>query len=86
MALELTREGGERVAEVFEEDDSGVRTFTIFGEQAVPVSVKPSSSFLPTQISIFFLSMLMKFSANPGTSRVQLNCRTLPMRNSSKWH
>ena len=36
MALELTRDDGERVAEVFEDDETGARTFTVFGEQQVP--------------------------------------------------
>jgi hypothetical protein len=36
MALELTRDDGERVAEVFEDDESGTRTFTVYGEQQVP--------------------------------------------------
>jgi hypothetical protein len=38
MALELTRDDGERVAEVFEDDETGVRTFTVFGEQQVPLA------------------------------------------------
>jgi hypothetical protein len=38
MALELTREHGERVAGVFEGDETGARTFTVFGEQRVPVA------------------------------------------------
>jgi hypothetical protein len=39
MALELTRADGERVAEVFEDSETDVRTFTVFGEQQVPVDV-----------------------------------------------
>jgi hypothetical protein len=38
MALELTRADGERVAEVFEDDETGARTFTVFGEQHVPLA------------------------------------------------
>jgi hypothetical protein len=36
MALELTREGGTRVAEVFEDDESRRRTLTVF-EENVPL-------------------------------------------------
>jgi hypothetical protein len=39
MALELVRKNGQRVAEVFQDDEHGTRTFTVFEEQAVPVSV-----------------------------------------------
>jgi hypothetical protein len=38
MALELTRVDGERIAEVFEDDETGARTFTVFGEQQVPIA------------------------------------------------
>ena len=39
IALELTRdEGGEPVAEVFEDDDTGMRTFTAFSDQPVPLA------------------------------------------------
>lgn len=37
MALELTADDGERVAEVFEDDATGARTFTVFGERRVPL-------------------------------------------------
>jgi hypothetical protein len=36
MALELTREDGSRVAEVFEDDDAGLRTMNLF-EKDVPI-------------------------------------------------
>jgi hypothetical protein len=39
MTLELTRDDGTRVAEVFEDDETGARTFTVFDEQHVPVDV-----------------------------------------------
>ena len=38
MALELTALDGERVAEVFEDGETGARTFTVFGEQRVPIA------------------------------------------------
>lgn len=38
MALELSKVGGERVAEVFEDGETGARTFTVFGEQQVPLA------------------------------------------------
>jgi hypothetical protein len=38
MALEMVKDSGERVAEVFEDDETGARTFTVFGEQHVPVA------------------------------------------------
>jgi hypothetical protein len=38
MALELTRESGERVAEVFEDDETKERTFTAFCEEPVPLA------------------------------------------------
>ena len=37
MALELTKVDGERVAEVFQDSVDGARTFTVFGEQQVPI-------------------------------------------------
>ena len=37
MGLELIRADGERVAEVFDDDDTGARTFTVFSEQQVPI-------------------------------------------------
>lgn len=39
MGLELTNEAGERVAEVFQNDINGARTFNMFGKQPVPVDV-----------------------------------------------
>jgi hypothetical protein len=39
MALELVRENGQRVSEVFQGDEHGTQTFTFFEEQAVPVYV-----------------------------------------------
>jgi hypothetical protein len=38
MALELTSEAGERLAEVFEDSDSRERTFAAFTEESVPVA------------------------------------------------
>ncbi|TFB87585.1 hypothetical protein E3O44_10865 [Cryobacterium algoricola] len=38
MALELDKDSGEQVAEVFEDDETKERTVTIFGEQAVPLA------------------------------------------------
>lgn len=37
MALELTRDSGERVAEVFEDDATGQRAFSLFVVESVPV-------------------------------------------------
>lgn len=37
MAFELTKEDGERIAEVFEDDETKERTFTAFGEKPVPL-------------------------------------------------
>jgi hypothetical protein len=37
MALELTGLDGDRIAEVFQDEDSGVRTITVFGEIRVPI-------------------------------------------------
>jgi hypothetical protein len=39
MSLELVGADGERVAEVFEDDDTGARSFTVFGERQVPPEV-----------------------------------------------
>jgi|GEM_PF-2487300 len=39
MAVELARESGEQVAEVFEEDTSKNRTVTFFTDQPVPLNV-----------------------------------------------
>lgn len=36
MALELTTDSGERVAEVFEDDASGERSLTVFADKPVP--------------------------------------------------
>jgi hypothetical protein len=36
--MELTRENGERVAEVFEDDETKERTFTAFHEEPVPLA------------------------------------------------
>lgn len=37
MALELTRDSGERVAEVFEDGATGQRTFSVFVDESVPI-------------------------------------------------
>lgn len=37
MALELTRDDGERLAEVFADEETGQRIFNTFGERGVPV-------------------------------------------------
>jgi hypothetical protein len=39
MSLELIGFDGERVAEVFEDDETGARSFTAFGERRVPPEV-----------------------------------------------
>ena len=44
MALELTAENGERVAEVFEDDATRARTVTFFTDQ--PVALKVVEWFL----------------------------------------
>lgn len=37
MAMERTKVDGEPVAEVFQYGETGARTFTVFGEQQVPI-------------------------------------------------
>jgi hypothetical protein len=39
MALELARESGEQVAEVFEDDATKLRTVTYYTSEAVPLPV-----------------------------------------------
>lgn len=37
MALELDSDDGEQIAEVFEEEETRIRTFSLFVEHSVPV-------------------------------------------------
>ncbi len=39
MALELSRETGEQIAEVFEDDESRARSVTFFTDEPVPLAV-----------------------------------------------
>ncbi|MGL5823552.1 MAG: hypothetical protein ACRCYU_01625 [Nocardioides sp.] len=38
MALELSHDSGEQLAEVFEDGESHARTFTVFTDQPVPLA------------------------------------------------
>lgn len=40
MGLELTNDAGECVAEVFQDDINDTRTFTVFGEQRLPIAIE----------------------------------------------
>ncbi len=39
MSLELVRDSGERVAEIFEEEASGERSLTVFSTAPIPIGV-----------------------------------------------
>ncbi|WP_228373708.1 hypothetical protein [Demequina soli] len=39
MALELSRDTGEQIAEVFEDDESRARSVTFFTDEPVPLAV-----------------------------------------------
>ena len=37
MAMELIRDDGERVAEIFQDDATGQRTFSVLADESVPI-------------------------------------------------